>query len=267
MSQKRILVTNDDGIESPGLKAAAEAALPLGTVRVVAPAKQGTSMGRCLRGNLEDYLHQVPFEVSGTEIEAFYVDASPALAVKHGLDILFPEEPPDLIISGINYGENLGIHITHSGTVGAAIQGAGRGCPAIAASLQSSLDNHYNYGEMNWEAAIFHTRFFVEKMLNRKMPLDVEVLKIDVPETATSETEWRFSTLSKQPYYVKKQTNPTLESKIGDAKLSISIDYETLESDSDIYAFAVDKIISVTPLSLDLTSRVSLSDLIKVINK
>ena len=255
MSKPRIFVSNDDGIESPGLKAAVAAALPLGDVVVVAPTRQGTSMGRCLRGNRQESLQEIDFAVDGQEVPAYHLDSSPAMAVKHGLDVLFPGNSPNLIIAGINYGENLGVHITHSGTVGAALQGAGRGVPAIAASLQTEFQYHFEYGELDWRAAIHFVRHFARILLARKMPFDVDILKIDVPATATPDTEWRLTCLARQPYYMSRIDSPSLDSKIGDAKLRVEINHDILEADSDVRAVAVDKVVSVTPLSLDLTSR------------
>ncbi len=262
----KIFVTNDDGIYSPGLKAAARAVMPLGEVTVVAPTRQGTSMGRCLRGGRDEILSPIEYEIDGTPVAAWHIDASPAMAVKHGMDILFAEKPPALIVSGINYGENLGVHITHSGTVGAALQGTVRGTPAIAASLQSDFQYHFKYGEMDWHASEHHVRFFASMLLNRKMPFDVDVLKLDVPASATAETPWRLTRLSRQPYYKSVVDNPGLDSKIGDARLLIKVDHQTLEPESDIYAFVVDKVVSVTPLSLDLSTRVDLAELETLLN-
>ncbi len=260
MSKPRIFVTNDDGIHSPGLKAAAAAVLPLGEVVVVAPSRQGTSMGRCLRGEKTAALQEIDFQVDGVTLPAFHLDSSPAMAVKHGLDVLCSERPPDLILAGINYGENLGVHITHSGTVGAALQGAAWQVPAIAASLQTEFQYHFNYGELDWSAATHFTGLFAQMFLHGKMPADVDVLKIDVPASATPETEWRLTRLARQPYYTSRIDLPRTDSKIGDATLRIEIDREILEPDSDVQAVAIDGVVSVTPLSLDLTSRASFAE-------
>jgi 5'-nucleotidase len=87
------------------------------------------------------------------------------------------------------------------------------------------------------------------------------VLKIDVPNDATPLTEWKITKLAKTVYYSKVIENPTPGSKICDGKTVIEVDQESLDPDTDIYALAVDKIVSITPLSIDLTSRVLLSDL------
>ncbi|MFQ5652131.1 MAG: 5'/3'-nucleotidase SurE [bacterium] len=261
MEKPIIFVTNDDGIRSPGLRAAVEAVLPLGKIVVVAPTRQGTSMGRCLRGDREQALQAIELEVAGQAITAYHIDCSPAMAVKHGLEVLHHKRPPALIVSGINYGENLGIHITHSGTVGAALQGAGKGVPALAASLQTEFQYHFNYGDLNWHGAIHFVRLFAKVLLAQTLPFDVDLLKLDVPEDATPHTPWRLTRLSRQSYYTANIDSPTLASRIGDAKLQIEIDEATLEADSDVRAVAIDKVVSVTPLSLDLTARVDFDEL------
>src|SRR5512133_3679716 len=129
-----ILATNDDGIGSPGLRALVEAVLPLGQVVVVAPSTQKTSVGRSLMGAQTARLIPIDYRVNGTAVEAFHCECSPARAVLHAFDVLFTGSKPDLLVSGINYGENLGTNITISGTVGAALQGAAFGVPGIAMS-------------------------------------------------------------------------------------------------------------------------------------
>lgn len=267
MEKRLVFVTNDDGIGSPGLATAVEAVMPLGEILVVAPTHQGTSMGHSLRGKRDEKLRPTEFRADNQVLTAYHLDSSPAMAVKHGLDILCAERLPDLIVSGINYGENLGVHITHSGTVGAALQGAGKGVPAVAASLQTQFDYHFKYGDLNWEGAKHFLRRFAQLLLTRKMPFDVDLLKLDVPEGASSDTPWRLTRLSRQPYYTARIDNPTLESRIGDARLRIEIDRDTLEPDSDIRAVAIDRIVSVTPLSLDLTARVDFTALDEMIRK
>lgn len=97
-------------------------------------------------------------------------------------------------------------------------------------------------------------------MVNKLQP-DVDVLKIDVPGDATSLTEWKITRLARSGYYFKDIENPNELSRLSDGKTRIEVDKETLDPDSDIYALAINKIVSITPLRIDLTSRVNLSDL------
>lgn len=255
MKYPKILICNDDGIHSPGLHAATQAVMNMGEVIVVAPSAQQTSAGRSLKGYKESAFKTIDYEIDGRKIDAFHCDCSPALAVHHGLNVLCTNGKPDLLISGINYGENMGINITVSGTVGAALEGASKGIPALAVSLQTEIDSYHEYTTQDWTAASHFLAFFARLLLGTRLPFDVDVLKIDVPENATVQTPWRLTRLSRQAYYSNVIEQPSPESKIGDTELKIQIDHASLERESDICTLAIDHVVSVTPLSLDLTSR------------
>jgi len=124
-----ILITNDDGITSPGLRATVRAALPLGEPLVVAPDQQWSGAGRSMPPGTKGYISRVPLETDGHLVTAYQANASPALAMAHALLELAPRRPA-FLISGINYGENLGTDTTISGTVGAALQAANHGIPS-----------------------------------------------------------------------------------------------------------------------------------------
>src|SRR3990170_7672889 len=129
---KRILVTNDDGVRSEGILALAEALKPLGDVTIVAPLNEASAIGHAL--TLRRPLH---IEKFGDGIYA--VDGTPTdcvnIAVTKVLDGM-----PDLIVSGINKGWNIGDDVTYSGTVSGALEGALLGVPSIAVSAQRVKD-------------------------------------------------------------------------------------------------------------------------------
>ena len=91
--------------------------------------------------------------------------------------------------------------------------------------------------------------------------MDVDLLKIDVPQNATKETDWRVTSLANQSYFRAKIESPTLDSSLSDGQVKVSVDYDLLDKTSDIYALQVDQVVSVTPLSLDFTSRIERSSL------
>ena len=94
--------------------------------------------------------------------------------------------PVDLVISGINFGENVGTCVTVSGTIGAALEAAEHHIPAIAASLELPSTDYHHYDQgVDFSAAAYFVRFFAERMLGKALPFDVDLLKIDVPEKAT----------------------------------------------------------------------------------
>ena len=251
-----ILITNDDGVLSPGLAAAVAAVRDLGEVLVVAPSQQQSASGRAFFGDKEAQLRAVDLVVGGAAVRAYACDCSPALAVQHGVAVLCRERRPDLAISGINYGENLGFNVTLSGTVGAALQAAERRIPALAVSLQTDHRYHFQYGAVDWPAAAHFTRLFAERMLRQALPADVHVLNVVVPEHATARTPSRITRLARQSYFDTVLETPSATSRIGDGHFGVHIDADRLEPDSDIYALVHDGVVSVTPLSLDLTSRV-----------
>jgi 5'-nucleotidase len=262
MTRPLILLTNDDGIASPGLAAAAEAALDLGELLIVAPATQQTGMGRATPAIAGGSVTEETVHARSRELPAYAVAGSPAQAVIYGVMVLAPRRP-DLVISGINYGENPGTCVTASGTVGAALQAAEFGIPGLALSLETARSYHREYGsEVAWSGAMHYTHYFAQALLRKQLPFDVDVLKVDVPGDATPETPWRTTRLSRQPYYeaYRAEDQPKDDALVR-LDYDVNIHWDTLEIDSDIYAFAKDRIVSVTPLSHDLTSRTDLVQL------
>lgn len=267
MQNYNILITNDDGIDSPGLRAAVKAVINIGNVTIIAPSNQQTATGRGLTGDKQSSLKSIEYHINGKKIPAYHCECSPALIVRHSLRTIFKENMPDLLVSGINYGENLGINITSSGTVGAALEASSSGIPSIAISKQTDPESHHRYTDQDWAAASFFLNRFAKFLLATKLQTDVDVLKVDVPEDATPLTEFKITKLAKVGYYSKSIENSTINSKIGDGKTIINIHKADLDPESDIYAFAIDKVVSVTPLSVDLTSRVKLPELQELFDK
>lgn len=257
MRRPLILLTNDDGLHSPGLTAAAAAIHDLGSLVIAAPREQQSSMSRSLPAGPAGAILSKALEVAGKQLQAYGILGSPAQAVLYAvIDLL--DQLPDLVIAGINHGENLGTSTTISGTVGAALQAADMGVPALAVSLETSKESHnasHYRTTVDWTAAAHFTRCFAAALLNGDLPADVDILKVDVPATATPDTPWRLTRQSRQSYYRPLPTNRADLSHPEPMDYEVYIDYDRLEPDSDIYAFAVDRVVAVTPLSLDLTSR------------
>ena len=131
----------------------------------------------------------------------YAVSGSPAQAVLHGVLEIMPEKPA-LVVSGINYGENVGLGVTISGTVGAAMEAASLGIPALAISLEAGTEYHFSYSkEIDFSAAAHFTAFFGRMLLEKKMPDDVQLLKVDVPSDATVDTAWQVTRVARQAYY------------------------------------------------------------------
>ncbi len=259
--QPLILVTCDDGVESPGLRAAVRAVLSLGEVMVSAPCEQQTGAGRSLPTFNDGAIHEIEYEVDGQRVPAYAIYGSPAQAVLYALVELVARQPA-LCVSGINFGENVGSGVTASGTVGAALEAADAGVPALAVSLETDKKYHYNHSqEVDFSAASHFTRYFASRMLSRPMPADVDLLKLEIPCDATPDTPWRVTRLSRQRYFRPLPSGRRYLAEKRRLDYDMVIDKATLEPDSDIQAVLVDRVVAVTPLSLDLTSRVEFSDL------
>jgi 5'-nucleotidase len=256
-SDKLILLTNDDGIHSPGLRAAAEALARLGWVTVVAPREQWTGAGRSMPISTGGMIDVQTKPINNGNWEVYAVDATPAQAVQHGILEIAPRIP-DLVVSGINYGENVGSGVTVSGTVGAALEAAAFGIPSMAISLETPKEFHLSHSEtISFSAAAHFTGLFARLLLTQRLPFDVDVLKVEVPAQATLETPWRVTRQSRQRYYAPLK--PERESFSIGAKLDYQREImEGLETDSDVAATIVEGVVSVTPISLDLTSRIDI---------
>ncbi|GAB4544317.1 MAG: 5'/3'-nucleotidase SurE [Anaerolineae bacterium] len=256
-----ILVTNDDGIHSPGLHAAVKAVCDLGEIMVAAPRQQQTGASRSYPPVHDKAIYPEEIPVNCRTVTAYGFEASPAQAVMAALLDLAPR-PPNLLISGINFGENLGTSVTTSGTVGAAIEAASFGVPALAVSVETPKEFHYQHSDtVDFTAAAAFTRRFAQIVLAGGLPPDVDILKIEVPSDASPDTAWRIARVSRQRYYVPL---PSGRRSLSDQKgidYTRVINWDVLEADSDVRAVAVDRVVSVSPISIDLTARVDLDEL------
>jgi 5'-nucleotidase len=154
---------------------------------VVAPITQQTAAGRSKPSHSSGRLTRVEIHVHDKVIQAFGVDASPAQAVEHALFELAPR-PVNLVVSGINYGENVGEGLAVSGTLGAAIEGASFGIPALALSRQTDPVHFLNHrAELDFSVAAHFLRQWAAHVLAHSLPAGVDVLKIDVPDDASPE--------------------------------------------------------------------------------
>lgn len=267
--KKQILLTNDDGIDSPGLWAAAEALSELGYVWVAAPRDQASGTGRSSPVTSDGRITTKSLVVHGQEWTIFSVGGTPAQVVDHCVLEILPRRP-DLIVSGINYGLNMGTSIGISGTLGAAMEGASWGVPALAASLEledpSMVYSHSE--EIDFSVAAIFVARFARMLLDKRMPADVDVLNLNVPYDAVPETGWRVTRISRHRGYetiVERKGALHEEARIGGDPIPVT--REDVEPDSDISTVIFDRMVSVTPMSLDSTSRVGFSDLEQLLRR
>jgi len=265
MAKPQILLTNDDGIKSPGLWAAAEALSALGFVTVAAPRDQSSGTGRSLPVTSDGVISPETVTVNGKDWMVYAVGGTPAQAVLHGVLEIMPQKP-DLVVSGINYGENVATGITVSGTVGAVMEAAAVNIPALAASLETPLDKHLSYDPgINFSAAAFFTAHFARALLEKRFPPDVMLLNLNVPSNATPQTPWVLTRLSRQRYFIPTKPRRDTWDEPGKVGYTGTGTIVNEPKDSDVYTLRVARRVSLTPLSLDFTSRVDFGELEKTL--
>jgi 5'-nucleotidase len=263
----QILLTNDDGIQSPGLWAAARVLSQIGYVTVAAPRDQASSTGRSLPITSDGRITATQLKIGAEDWTAYAVGGTPAQTVLHGvLEII--GEKPDLVVAGINYGENLAEGITISGTVGAAMEAASLDIPSMAVSLQLLDEGFYTYSEtVDFSTAAYFTHYFAKRMIERDMPDDVRLIKVDVPAHATSQTPWRVTRQSRRRYFHPLVTRTGSLEEPGPMGYHLVVNQAEIDPQSDVWAVLFDHVVSVTPLSLDLTSRIDFNLLDSLLRK
>ena len=258
-SKKQILLSNDDGIDSPGLWAAAEALSELGYVTVAAPRDHMSATGRGFQKNSDGIITKKKLTVHGQDWDVYAVGGSPSQSVAHGILEIVPKKP-DLVVTGINFGENFGTDVTYSGTVGGAIEAASLGIPGLAMSQQIIAENWDSYhDDVDFKISAYFTKYFAHLMLEKKMPEDVHVLNVVIPANATTETPWKVTPLADFRYfrpYIIREGGFADKGRITAHVLEES----EISPGNDVHTVRIEKKIAVTPLSINLTSRTNLGD-------
>ena len=257
--KKQILLSNDDGIDSPGLWAAAEALSDLGFVTVTAPRDHMSATGRGFQKNSDGIITRRTVTVHGQKWDVFAIGGSPSQSVTHGILEVAPERP-DLVVSGINFGENMASDVSYSGTVGAAMEAASLDIPGLAMSQEINFEEWDRHHEsIDFSTAAHFTKFFAQIILENGLPEGVDVLNVVVPAGATPETPWKVTPFADMRYfrpYVVREGRPDEPGRIRSRRPSV----EGLEPGNDVYTVRVERNVSVTPLSINLTARVDMGD-------
>lgn len=239
-----ILVTNDDGVQAPGLLALAEAMSAIGTVQIAAPARNQSASGhkKTLFTDIQVTETQL---ING--MKALAIDGSPADCIALSAMGLRPW-PPRLVVSGINRGENMGQDVTYSGTVTAALEAVIHGVPALAVSL-SNPDAHAveDYAEAARVAAIV-----VREMLDHDLP-PLTILNLNVPRGKAKGL--RLTRQGVRIYRDEMEVDGDRVRIVGEPPTGV-VD----EAGTDIWA-VYNGYASVTPIHLDMTAHRFLADL------
>jgi 5'-nucleotidase len=243
----RILLTNDDGIESEGLLAAKRALAAVGDVAVVAPDGNRSAVGRGITIGRALYVAEVGLADGTTGMAT---DGTPVDCVRFAA-LGLVGDPPDLIVSGINYGLNLGDDITYSGTVAAAFEGILLGIPAIAVSQQSmhgELDFRAREG-YDFSAAAELVAWLAGQALERGLPRGT-ILNVNVPAPPTAGVE--LARLGRRIYHDRLEPQGSENGRRRYRIYGQAPSYHE-EPGTDFAAIAAGRV-ALTPIHLDLTS-------------
>lgn len=237
----RILVTNDDGVASPGLHALLAAMRELGVTSVVAPDAERSAVGHAITTGTP--LRVKEFALDGKAV-GLSVNGTPADCVKLAVGTLL-EQRPDLVVSGINLGPNTATNIIYSGTVSAATEARMLGIPSIAISIGTFQDPL-------WETAAIYAQRLARMVLTRGLPPKV-LLNMNVPNLPLGEVKGvRFTRQGDSGYDERFELHTDPRSvpyymRAGSYKMS------DVDESTDALSLALG-FVSVTPVSFDLTS-------------
>jgi len=242
MFTPNLLITNDDGIHAPGLRALAAAMQDLGAVTIVAPANERSASAQSLTLRQPIYCDQIAeheYAIEGTPADAMIVAFHTVL-----------KEKPALALSGINRGGNVGENIYYSGTVGAAMEAAMHKIPAIAVSVV------YRGREFNFDPAAKFMRSLVPLVLSEGLPEGV-LLNVNVPQDWSGEVRLTRQSSKITRNVLVPGTDPRGRRYFW---LSEQQFIEGIEPDTD-HAAIRDRAVSITPLEIDHTHAPSLEHL------
>jgi 5'-nucleotidase len=250
MTKPYILVTNDDGITSPGINALIEVAKKIGEVVVVAPDKPQSGKGHAI--TIDDTLrYQIIMLPSG--VKGYSCSGTPVDCVKLAVNVICKDKKPDLIISGINHGSNASVNVLYSGTMSAAVEGALEGVPSVGFSLlDHSIDADFSASQEIAERVI-------KSMLTQKIP-DGVCLNVNIPKLKSEEI---------MGIKVCRQARANWEEEFDSRKDPSGKEYFWLTGifknydegkDTDIWALE-NNYASVVPVHIDMTAHHFLNEL------
>jgi 5'-nucleotidase len=237
-----ILVTNDDGIHAPGLRALVKELNEIGKVTVVAPSQERSASAQSLTLRQPIYCEQI------SERE-FAVEGTPADAMILAFNTLLKEKP-DIVVSGINPGGNLGENIYYSGTIGAAMEGAINRTPSLAVSVA------FRGKGFDFAPAARFTRALIPVVLKEGLPQGV-LLNINVPQPWNGQVRFTRQSSKITRNLLQPGTDPRGRRYFWLHEQQLT---EGIEPDTD-HAAIRDGAISITPLVLDHTHAASLNHL------
>lgn len=238
----RILVTNDDGYFSEGIAALAAALAAVGEVIIVAPSSEQSASSHSLTLTR-------PLRVRQLDERRYNVDGTPTDCVVLALMTILKENRPDLVVSGINHGANLGDDVTYSGTVAGAMEGAIFGIPSIAVSMTQRDERDFTHA-----AAL--TARLAQKVLVEGLPSGT-LLNVNVPPGEVRGVRWTKQGIKGAQTHIVEGVDPRGKQYYW---IGAQIYATQVEPDSD-YAAVKEGLVSITPLRVELTDQHALGQL------
>ena len=237
----KVLLTNDDGINSQGIIILAQEMSKIATVAVVAPDRERSATAHAI--TMHKPLRTQKVSIPGCDAKGWMVNGTPSDCVKLAMDVLL-DFSPDMVLSGINRGYNLGTDVIYSGTVSAAIEAAIQGVPAVALSVAESEQTCFNY------PAMFAVRL-CQQISNQVFPQDT-LLNINVPCLSEEDILGAYIThlgVRKYENTFEQRRDPRGKSYYWMAGRPID---DLNNIGSDVWAVK-NRYISITPVQFDLT--------------
>ena len=252
----KILITNDDGINSPGIRAVLDTLRDEAECLVVAPAKQRSAMGH----SITLYGHISVEEVDLDGLRGYAVRGTPADCVKFAVSGLRQKKPFDLLISGINLGLNTGVSVYYSGTVSAAREGLINGIPAIAISQGKEQNRDFSY-------ATGLLRDFLHGYRHQHLPKDT-FLNVNIPPIPFSKIKGVRVTKQAHSRFVEWFESHSTKNANGKKSYLLYGDMEVINPDGTSDEEALKEgFASITPLDLDITHYGRISEIRKWMKK
>ena len=243
IGRMKILLSNDDGIHARGIAVLHEFLRPLGSLHVVAPDTERSAAGHAI--TIFDPIRTMPVD-KDNGFSGVAVNGTPADCVKLAVSFLHKDAPPDLVVSGINLGSNTGISVLYSGTVSAASEAAILGVPAIAVSLCTYRDPH-------WETAGRIAADIVEKVIRNPLP-DGVLLNVNIPNRPLEDIRGIRAGQMGRSRFIEKFTEH--RDPRGNYYYWLDGDMKLLDDDTETDERLVNKgYVSLTPIHIDLTAR------------
>lgn len=263
---RTILLTNDDGVMSPGLWALREALTEVGDVIVVAPERPRSATSMSLTFHKPLRIGRITVE----GVQAYVVSGNPADCVSLGVNRILRKKSPSVVIAGINPGDNVSVQVVlASGTVAAAIQAAILGIPAIAFSVAVSEEKSPTRDEYStkYKELLKIAREVVRWALEAGLPKGIDFLNVNFPSEVNVRTPIRFTCLALRKYesYIVKRVD--LQSRPYYWQWGTTKPETEFEVGTDVHAIHGEHAISITPLSLNMSATAGRDEISKLGNK